>query len=254
MDKRLLLIDDDPNIRMMLGDFLMGAGYEVTCAASGEEALRLMTESLPDLAILDLGMPGMGGTGFLERITDRLGRTRVPVLVLTARGDMAEFFADKQIAGFVTKPADPDELLAEVQRILFSESALPRGDTMVVGDDVRRLVVLAEANAIRANALREALGKAGFSVEVVRTGAEAVEAVIARHPAGLILPMDAEGLAADGVLEILRKLPAGQALPVVVYSAEKTPEKWSFIDPRHVAKVSGADGAEIAQAALTVVV
>ena len=254
MDKRLLLIDDDPNIRMMLGDFLMGAGYEVTCAASGEEALRLMTESLPDLAILDLGMPGMGGTGFLERITDRLGRTRVPVLVLTARGDMAEFFADKQIAGFVTKPADPDELLAEVQRILFSESALPRGDTMVVGDDVRRLVVLAEANAIRANALREALGKAGFSVEVVRTGAEAVEAVIARHPAGLILPMDAEGLAADGVLEILRKLPAGQALPVVVYSAEKTPEKWSFIDPRHVAKVSGCDGAEIAQAALTAVV
>ncbi len=254
MDKRLLLIDDDPNIRMMLGDFLMGAGYEVTCAASGEEALRLMTESLPDLAILDLGMPGMGGTGFLERITDRLGRTRVPVLVLTARGDMAEFFADKQIAGFVTKPADPDELLAEVQRILFSESALPRGDTMVVGDDVRRLVVLAEANAIRANALREALGKAGFSVEVVRTGAEAVEAVIARHPAGLVLPMDAEGLAADGVLEILRKLPVGKTLPVVVFSAEKTPGKWSFIDPSHVAKVEGTDGAEIAQAALTAIV
>lgn len=252
--KRLLLVDDDPNIRMMLGDFLMAAGYEVTCAASGEEALAQMTEALPDLVILDLGMPGMSGTGFLERITDRLGRTRVPVLVLTARGDMAEFFADKQIAGFVTKPADPDELLAEVQRILFSESDLPHGDTMLVGNDVRRLVVLAEPNAIRANAFREALGKAGFSVEAVHTGPEAVEAVIARHPAGLILPMDAEGLGADGVLEILRKLPAGQAIPVVVYSAEKTPEKWTFIDPRHVTKVEGLDGAAIAQAALTAIV
>ena len=252
--KRLLLVDDDPNIRMMLGDFLMAAGYEVTCAASGEEALAQMTEALPDLVILDLGMPGMSGTGFLERITDRLGRTRVPVLVLTARGDMAEFFADKQIAGFVTKPADPDELLAEVQRILFSESDLPHGDTMLVGNDVRRLVVLAEPNAIRANAFREALGKAGFSVEAVHTGPEAVEAVIARHPAGLILPMDAEGLGADGVLEILRKLPAGQAIPVVVYSAEKTPEKWVFIDPRHVTKVEGLDGTAIAQAALTAIV
>ncbi len=252
--KRLLLVDDDPNIRMMLGDFLMAAGYEVTCAASGEEALAQMTEALPDLVILDLGMPGMSGTGFLERITDRLGRTRVPVLVLTARGDMAEFFADKQIAGFVTKPADPDELLAEVQRILFSESDLPHGDTMLVGNDVRRLVVLAEPNAIRANAFREALGKAGFSVEAVHTGPEAVEAVIARHPAGLILPMDAEGLGADGVLEILRKLPAGQAIPVVVYSAEKTPEKWAFIDPRQVTKVEGLDGTAIAQAALTAIV
>ncbi len=252
--KRLLLVDDDPNIRMMLGDFLIASGYEVTCADSGEEALKRMTEALPDLVILDLGMPGMSGTGFLERITDRLGRTRVPVLVLTARGDMAEFFADKQIAGFVTKPADPDELLAEVQRILFSEGDLPRGDTMVVGDDVRRLVVLAEPNPIRANAFREALGKAGFSVEAVRTGPEAVEAVIARHPAGLILPMDAEGLSADGVLEILRKLPAGRDLPAVVYSAEKTPEKWAFVDPRRVAKVTGLDGAAIAQAALTAIV
>lgn len=252
--KRLLLVDDDPNIRMMLGDFLIASGYEVTCADSGEEALKRMTEALPDLVILDLGMPGMSGTGFLERITDRLGRTRVPVLVLTARGDMAEFFADKQIAGFVTKPADPDELLAEVQRILFSEGDLPRGDTMVVGDDVRRLVVLAEPNPIRANAFREALGKAGFSVEAVRTGPEAVEAVIARHPAGLILPMDAEGLSADGVLEILRKLPAGRDLPAVVYSAEKAPEKWAFVDPRRVAKVTGLDGAAIAQAALTAIV
>lgn len=254
MNKHLLLVDDDPNIRMMLGDFLMGAGYEVTCADSGEAALRCMLEQLPDLVILDMGMPGMGGTGFLERITDRLGRTRVPVLVLTARGDLAEFFASKQIAGFLTKPADPDELVAEVQRILFSESDLPQGETMVVGEDVRRLVVLAEANAIRANALREALGKAGFSAEVVRTGPEAVEAVIARRPAGLILPMDAEGMSADGVLEILRKLPVGRELPVVLYAAERLPERSAFIDPRKVARVIGTDGLAIARAAMRAIV
>ncbi len=254
MLKHLLLVDDDPNIRLMLGDFLVAAGYEVTTADSGEAALKCMTEHLPHLVILDMGMPGMGGTGFLERITDRRGHTRVPVLVLTARADMAEFFADKQIGGFVTKPTDPDELLAEIQSILFLASDLPQGDTMVVGDDVRRLLVLAEPHAIRANALREALGKAGFSVEAVRTGADAVEAAIARRPAGIVLPMDAEGMSADAVLEILRKLPTSKELPVVVYSAEKMAEKWAFIDPRKVTKVRGNDGATIAQAALTAIV
>ena len=254
MNKHLLLVDDDPNIRMMLGDFLVGAGYEVTCADSGEAALQCMLEALPDLVILDMGMPGMGGTGFLERITDRLGRTRVPVLVLTARSNLAEFFANKQIAGFLTKPADPDELLAEVQRILFMESDLPRGETMVVGEDVRRLVVLAEANAIRANALCEALGKAGFTVEVVHTGPEAIEAVISRRPAGLILPMNTEQMPADGVLEILRKLPAGQTLPIVLYAAELMPERACFIDPRNVSKVPGTDGLTIARAAMKTIV
>jgi CheY-like chemotaxis protein len=249
MAQQLLLIDDDPHIRMMLGDFLIGAGYEVTCAESGEVALQRMSEQLPDLVILDVGMPGMGGTGFLERITDRLGRTRVPVLVLTARGEMAEFFTDKQIGGFLTKPTDPDELLAEVQRILFVESDLPQGDTLVLGSDVHRLLVLAEPNPIRANAFCEALGKAGFSVEVVHTGPEAVESVIARRPAGLVIPLDAEELSADAVLEILRKLPSGKQLPVVVYAAETKPYVWSFIDPRQVTRVEGRNGLAIAQAA-----
>ncbi len=254
MPKHLLLVDDDPNIRMMLGDFLISAGYEVTTADSGEAALKCMTEHLPHLIILDMGMPGMGGTGFLERITDRKGRTRVPVLVLTARSDMAEFFADKQIGGFITKPAEPDELLAEIQSILFLASDLPQGDNTMVGNDRQRLVVLAEPDPIHANAYREVLGKAGFSVEMVQTGAEAVEAVIARHPAGLILPMDAPELPADEVLEILRKLPSVKTLPVVVYAAEKHAEKWAFIDPRKVAKVNGNNGAAITQAALTAIV
>lgn len=253
MAQKLLLVDDDPNIRMMLGDFLVGSGYEVTCADSGEAALKIMADSLPDLVILDMGMPGMSGTGFLERITDKLGRTRVPVLVLTARSDMAEFFADKRIGGFLTKPADPDELLAEVQRILFVESDLPSEDELVLGSDVRRLVVLAESNPILANALCEALANAGFSVEVVHTGAEAVESVIARRPAGLILPLDAAELPADAVLEILRKLPSGKLIPVIVYAAETKPHVWSFIDPRNVSRVEGRRGSAIAEAAIAAI-
>lgn len=253
MSQQILLVDDDVNIRMMLGDFLKSAGYEVACAESGDRALQWMANKLPDLIILDMGMPKMSGTTFLEQITDSFGRTRAPVLVLTARGDMAEFFADKRIGGFLTKPADPDELLAEVQRILFVEGDLPKEETRMVGSSVRPVVVLAEEHPTLANALCEALAEVGFSVEVVHTGAEAVESVIARRPAGLVLPLDAAELPADSVLEILRKLPSSKALPVVVYAAETKPYVWSFIDPRNVAKVEGRKGASIAQAALEVI-
>lgn len=250
MAKKILLVDDDPNICMMLGDFLIAEGYEVSQVHSGEEALACLKLVKPDLIILDMGMPGMGGTGFIEHISDPSGHIATPVLVLTARSEMAEYFATKHIAGFITKPAAPDELLSEVQRILFVESDLPHTEPILLGGNPRRIVVLAEPNNIRANAYREALGKVGFSVETVHTGPEAIEATIALHPAGLILPMDAEELSADAVLEILRKLPSSRTLPVVVYAAEKFSERWLFVDPRNVTKVIGMEGQDIAQAAL----
>ncbi len=254
MPKQILLVDDDPTIRAQVGDLLEAAGYRVQCAASGEEALTHLIAPLPNLIILDIGMPGMGGVGFFERIRDRRGEPRVPVLVFTARAEMAEYFADKPIGGFLTKPAQPEELLDEVQRILFMEADLPAPAPLTLGDDRRRVVVLAEASPLHANALREALMLAGFSVEGVHTGAEAVEAVIARRPSGLILPMDSVGLTADIVLEILRKLPAGKELPAVVYSAEQYADKWTFIDPRLVTRLEGIDVQAIAQAALLTIV
>ena len=254
MTQRLLLVDDDPHIRMMLCDFLRNAGYEVTGVASGEAALTALKQSTPDLMILDMGMPGIGGTGVLEQITNPQGQTQVPVLVLTARGELAEYFADKHIGGFLTKPTDPEELLTEVQRILFVESALPQSALPRKQEShLRKLLILAERHSILANAHCEALTNAGFMTEVVHTGAEAIESVIARRPAGLILPLDSEELSADVVLEILRKLPSGKQLPVVVYAAEVKPYAWTFIDPRNVTRIEGRNSAAIARAAQTTI-
>jgi len=91
--RKLLLVDDDQSLLETLGDFLSFEGYEVLCAVSGEDALVKMRPFQPDLIILDMGMPGMGGTGFLDRITQPDGHTLYPVLVLTARASMAEYFA-----------------------------------------------------------------------------------------------------------------------------------------------------------------
>ena len=79
---RVLLIDDEQNTRETRRDFLACEGYDVVTAASGEEGLERLAAGDPDLIVLDMQMPGMGGQGFLQRISEG-GRPRLPVLVLT---------------------------------------------------------------------------------------------------------------------------------------------------------------------------
>ena len=116
--RKILLIDDDPSLRVTVGQFLRFEKYDVTTAESGEAALEVLKTLRPNLIILDMSMPGMGGIGFLKSIM-KDKKPAYPVLVLTARSQMAEFFADIEVDGFLTKPADPDALLQEVARILF---------------------------------------------------------------------------------------------------------------------------------------
>jgi len=110
--RKILLIDDDTSLLVTLRDFLLFEGYEVATADSGEQGLKRLETFLPDLIVLDMSMPGMGGIGFLQRITRSDGAPRYPVLVLTARASMAEFFANVSVDGFIAKPCDPEDLLS----------------------------------------------------------------------------------------------------------------------------------------------
>ncbi|MCL1856709.1 MAG: exo-alpha-sialidase [Kiritimatiellaeota bacterium] len=127
--RKILLVDDDPSLLVTVGQFLRFEKYEVTTAESGEAALETLKTLRPNLIILDMSMPGMGGIGFLQRITGEDKRPLYPVLVLTARSQMAEFFASVEVDGFMAKPADPDELLQEVARILFQRGGESAWDT-----------------------------------------------------------------------------------------------------------------------------
>jgi CheY-like chemotaxis protein len=212
--RKLLLVDDDPSLLETLGDFLTFEGYDVLCATSGEDALVKMRPFHPDLIILDMGMPGMGGTGFLDRITNPDGRTIYPVLVLTARVSMAEFFADKQIAGFVAKPCDPPDLLMEVSRILFMTAG--EGNHAVTSQVKRRLVV-AEGDLKLRETLRTEFTRAGFEVETVATGPEALEACVTLKPDALVMRLELDGMSADEVVGMLKRLPHSRGTQAIVY-------------------------------------
>jgi two-component system KDP operon response regulator KdpE len=111
---RVLVVDDEPQIRRALELNLRVRDYEVTTAASGEEALRLAATDHPDLVILDLGLPGIDGVEVIEGIR---GWSDVPILVLSAREreDAKVAALDAGADDYVTKPFGMDELLARVR-------------------------------------------------------------------------------------------------------------------------------------------
>ena len=85
--KRILVIDDERLLRAPVASVLRRAGYEVESAGSGEEALQLLESARPELILLDLMMPGMGGLGFLRRLRAEPKWAAVPVIVLSAGSD-----------------------------------------------------------------------------------------------------------------------------------------------------------------------
>jgi DNA-binding NtrC family response regulator len=110
-DPHILIVDDEPNVRRVLGTLLEQAGYATTRAESGEQALDLVRAQDPDLVITDLKMPGMDGMELLARLRETF--PEIPVVMLTAHGtvDNAVNAMKHGALDFITKPFDKDQVL-----------------------------------------------------------------------------------------------------------------------------------------------
>jgi len=115
---RVLIVEDDPAILRGLTDNLLAESYEVLTATDGEAGYRLIREQQPDLVILDLMLPRMGGHEVCRKLRDE-GNT-VPILMLTARGEEADRVLGLDLGAddYVTKPFSVRELLARVRAIV----------------------------------------------------------------------------------------------------------------------------------------
>jgi two-component system KDP operon response regulator KdpE len=111
---RILLVDDETSIQRSVAPLLRSRGYEVEVAGTGADAIRLAGERVPDLIILDLGLPDLEGTEVCRRI--RAG-SDVPIVVLSARGAEADKVnaLDLGADDYIAKPFGPEELLARIR-------------------------------------------------------------------------------------------------------------------------------------------
>ena len=121
---RILIVDDETQIRRALDINLRAHGYEVVMAATGEEGLKEAASSIPDLVLLDLGLPGLDG---IDVIRGLRGWTSIPIIVLSARhADVSKVAAlDAGADDYITKPFSINELLARLRASLRRHQPTP---------------------------------------------------------------------------------------------------------------------------------
>lgn len=121
----ILLVDDEPHIPLVLGRKLGNAGFTVVTASDGEEGLIAAEESAPDLVITDLQMPFMSGIEFAAALASHKTLSRVPIVLLTARGYVLpeSGFEEANVARILAKPFSVHQVLEVVEQLIGGDRA-----------------------------------------------------------------------------------------------------------------------------------
>jgi two-component system alkaline phosphatase synthesis response regulator PhoP len=131
--KHVLVVDDEPRIAEIARDYLERAGFRVSTAGSGVDALALARTRHPDLIVLDLGLPRMDGLDVTRMLRQQ---SNVPIIMLTARVDESDKLIGLELGAddYMTKPFSPKELVARVRAVFRRIDAAPdRGDIIRAG-------------------------------------------------------------------------------------------------------------------------
>ena len=143
--KKLLLVDDDPNLILLVKDYLEFRGYKVITAENGRAALAVLEETLPDMIICDVMMPEMDGYTVVQQIRDDSRFSWIPILFLSAKGQSQDRVKGLKTGAdvYMVKPFEPEELVAQVEsslrqanRIVQRQINTEDGSTLKVPFDV----------------------------------------------------------------------------------------------------------------------
>jgi two-component system, OmpR family, response regulator ResD len=148
----VLVVDDEPTILEVVSRYLHRAGYQTTLAADGAEALTAASEQRPDLVVLDLMLPRVGGLEVMRRLREQdrgPGGGSVPIILLTAKGEQSDRIVGLRLGAddYVVKPFSPAELVARIDAVLRrvnvpvdEQAAIELGD-VVIEPASRRVLV-----------------------------------------------------------------------------------------------------------------
>lgn len=158
-DKRVLVVDDEPNVRTYLAQILRDAGFMVETASDGEEALRKIRADPPDFISLDLVMPRKSGHKLLYELRRDRDLSRIPVLIVTAHardelgeGELKDIVESRVISGpgvYLEKPVRPIDYVRAVQRSLGIEETPEDADRINLQEELKSALPDAEPHALR---------------------------------------------------------------------------------------------------------
>ena len=123
MKKKILIIDDDPSVVLVMKSRLEANGFQVVIASEGGEGLEKACSEKPDLILLDIRMPNVDGWTFMNNMKNTKLSKEIPVIMTSAHGKMKELFASEGVVDFITKPFTADDLLEKIRKHLPQRSA-----------------------------------------------------------------------------------------------------------------------------------
>ena len=132
--EKILVVDDEEDILELLKFNLSREGYQVSCAASGEEALSQVRSKTPDLMVLDLMLPGIDGLEVAKSLKQDPETKNIPIVMLTAKGEEADIVTGLELGAddYITKPFSPRILVARVRAVLRRKTKEPLDETSVL--------------------------------------------------------------------------------------------------------------------------
>ena len=114
--KKILVVDDEQQLALAVKIRLQSRGYQVVTAKDGKHALEVLDREKPDMVLLDVLMPVMDGYSCLREINTKVGRGKLPIIVLTARDRMKDLFELEGVEDYIIKPFDHEDLLVRIDR------------------------------------------------------------------------------------------------------------------------------------------
>jgi len=218
---RILIIEDDKEVRTVVTELLQLSGYETLAAAGGLPGLDLAARQKPDLILLDIMMPGVDGWGVLNKLQADPALAEIPVVVLSAISD-TDMALSLGAASVIMKPVDASVLTAEIAMQL---NPLAKCYVLMVEDDPDSRTLIARM-----------LEREGWQFRSAPNGQVALRVLKKGRPVIIILDLKMPVMNGFEFLEILGKNPAWASIPVVVVSSmDISQDMREYLTPRVIA-------------------
>jgi DNA-binding response OmpR family regulator len=206
--KKILILEDEAEVAELYLKSLTAKGYEITLAASGVEGLAHLRKMKPDLIMLDLNMPEMGGVEFYQQICGFGSKAPYPILVVTGRGDMESLFKDFNVQGFIVKPFGSQRLLNEIEIILGKDTPKNLGQKSVI-------IIDEDSNAL--DKIAKAFTEAGYNTTTAFSAVEGIERIMDNPPDLAMINLQLNDMPGDLVVFKLQQLVKTKYVNCVLY-------------------------------------
>ena len=180
LSKKILVIDDEPEVVKMISGHLTADGYEVATARDGKEGLSQVIIADPDLIILDALMPVMNGIQFMQKYEENERMRKIPVIVISAKESIRDFFKDLLIQDFMVKPLNIPVLLARVEHLIGKK------ETATSSAKASKRLLLVGVDKFIQHKVSEFFESEGWEVSHASSDGEAYKTALALYPDAIL--------------------------------------------------------------------